>query len=53
MAIVRFNKLPRSFARSKLIRSTNPSGVNTPSDPKGTSRINSNVKHPNHNDQLM
>ena len=38
IATVRFNKLPRSFAKSKLIRSTKPSGVNTPSEPKGTSR---------------
>jgi len=37
IATVRLSKLPKSFAKSKLILSTNPSGVKTPSAPNGTS----------------
>ena len=37
IATVRFNKFPKSFAKSKFNRSTKLSGVKTPSEPNGTS----------------
>ena len=39
IATVRFNKLPKSLAKSKLILPIKSSGVNTPSFPKGTALI--------------